>query len=268
MRGTLASWRGTLECSRRLVACVMVVAGLAGCGTQPFSSGGGALDPIRLMNAIVADDVGYVRGVVGSGAASVNQQIPAPGYMEGTPLITIAARAASLNVLRYLLSAGADVNGRTPVGETPLMLAAYFQDEGVAFASPVERYETAVRLLVAAGATLENDGYSYTPLSYASYQGRERIARYLLERGARVDADAENGYCYANTPLMMAAIQGHRDLVVTLLKAGADPRIKQKDGHTAREFAIKNRHSSLAQILSCAESVPPGEASVGKCLGL
>ncbi len=215
-------------------ACVLIAFILAGCGTQQLStSRAGSLDPIRLLNAIVADDDDYVREVVGPAGVSPNQRIPAPAYMEGTPLLTIAARSGSLRVLRYLIAAGADVNAQTPAGETSLMLAAYFQDEGASNMSSSERHEAAVRLLIGAGAGLENDPYSYTPLAYASYQGRENTVRYLLERGARVDADAENGMTYVNTPLMMAAIMGHMNLAVTLLRAGADPRIRVKDGLTA-----------------------------------
>ena len=232
---------------------------LMGCAGQPIGSRA-AVDPIRLLNAIDADDAAYVREMVASGAVSVDQRIPAPVYMEGTPLITIAARSASLNVLRYLISARADLDARTPAGETSMMLAAYFHDQRGPNTSSSERHEAAVRLLIAAGASLENEAYHYTPLAYAAYQGRERTVRHLLERGARVDADAVNGVSYVNTPLMMASMMGHLNLAVTLLRAGADPRIRVKDGLTARELALKYRHGSLAQALACAEALAPGEA--------
>jgi hypothetical protein len=229
-------------------ACVLLVAFLCGCGT-PLLSPPDKLDQTRLLNAIVADDAGYVRGAVSNGVVQVDQQIPAPAYMEGTPIITIAARAGSLNVLRYLISAGADVNARTPAGETSLMLAAYFDDGG----APSARHEEAVRLLIAAKASLENERHQYTALAYAAYKGHERIVRYLLERGARVNADAENGTIYVNTPLMMASIQGHQSTALMLLKAGADPMVRVVGGYTARELAAKYSHVSLARTLACAE---------------
>lgn len=255
----------SLAASLRAGFCLFFAFLLAGCETTPVAFGPRtALDPTRLLNAIVADDVGYVRGAIESGTASVNQRIPASGYMEGTPLITVAARAASLNVLRYLITAGADVNARTPVDETALMLAAFFQEEDFMRTS-TERHETAMRMLVAAGAELENLPNTYTPLAYAAYQGRERAVRFLLERGARVNADAQDGVAYVNTPLMMAAMMGHQECVVTLLRAGADPRIRVKGGHTARELAFKYGHARVMQTLICAELLAPGELLSARC---
>lgn len=240
---------------RALAAGLMVLSLLPGCAQMP----GGSADTERLRNAISIDDVGYVQEVVRSGKISVNQRVPMPGYQEGTPLVTIAARYGALNVLRYLISAGANVNARTPAGETALMLASYFSEGGV------NSYEKAVQLLVEAGASLENEPHNYTPLAYAAYQGHDRIVRYLIERGARVNGDAEDGLVYVNTPLMMAAIQGHRDTALWLLRAGADPRIRIYLGSTAAELAQKNNHQNIFSVLRCAESLVPGEAVLQKC---
>jgi len=251
-----------LAFSKAVAGCALIVLGLTGCGTMQPGSGQGSLDPVRMVNAIAVDDVGYVREAVESKAITVNQLVPAPGYQEGTPLVTVAARAGSLKVLKYLIAARANINARTPAGETPLMLAAYFGDGG-APTSP--RHEEAVRLLVAAGAALDNDYYSYSPLAYAAYQGREQTVRFLLERGAPVNTYVENGVSYVNTPLMMAAMMGHMQCAVMLLNAGADPRIKVKDGVTARDLAEKYRHERLARVLSCAETLAPGEKLTGRC---
>jgi hypothetical protein len=243
------------------LAATLLAAMLAGCGTMGF--GPTALDPERLNNAIATDDVHYVRGAVEAKVVSVNQLIPASAYMEGTPLITIAARAGAVEVLRYLIGAGANVNALTPAGETALMLATYFGgDDG----APSQRHEAAMRMLVKAGASLESQGYSYTPLSYAAYQGRLRTVRFLLDLGARVDTDVDRGVSYVPTPLMMAAMNGHADCVVTLLDAGADARIRVKGGLTARELALKYRHERLARVLACAEGLGPGNKIAGRCL--
>jgi hypothetical protein len=141
------------------IAVILFVAGCAGVGGSHRSG----LDVEDLNNAITLDDVSYIQAAVARGL-NVNQSIQAPGYSNGAPLIALAARSASIRTLRYLIAAGADVNARTSVNETPLMLAAYFREEG---ASSAERHDEAVRVLLDAGANLENP-YNYTALAYAA----------------------------------------------------------------------------------------------------
>jgi ankyrin repeat protein len=249
---------------RTLASLAIVAAALAGCAQIPT----GTFDDERLHHAIAMDDVGLLEGAVKSGRLHVNQNISAPGFREGAPLVLISARHASLKTLRYLIAAGANINARAATGETALMLASYFaSDDYLRSASSSERYEQAVRMLVEAGASLENAPNHYTPLGYAAYQGHERIVRYLLERGARPDGDAQDGITYVNTPLMMAAIQGHRDTAMWLLRAGADARVRIYLGNTAAELAQRNKHVELAGTLKCAEGLAPGERFAQKCAG-
>jgi ankyrin repeat protein len=79
------------------------------------------------------------------------------------------------------------------------------------------------------------------------------VVGFLLQRGARVNADAERGGTYVNTPLMMAAIQGHEHIVRALLHAGADADVRVYGGHTAAELAAKYNHKEVAQLLMCAQ---------------
>jgi ankyrin repeat protein len=197
----------------------------------------------------------------------VNGLVPTPAYREGAPLITVAARHGALKITRFLISAGANLNAHTPAGETALMIASYFPSDDERGGAPAEQYESVVRMLVEAGAQLENLPHHYTPLAYAAYQGRERIVLYLLQRGARVNADVEDSTAYINTPLMMAAIQGHRDTALRLLRAGANARIRVHQGNTAAELAQKNNHFHLVDALKCAESLAPGEKFAQRCPG-
>lgn len=232
-----------------LIACVASMM-LSGCATV----GGGDGDAERINNAVSIDDVAFVRGAVQAGRLTPDARVSTPGYPDGAPLIAIAARAAALEVLRFLVSVGADLNARTPVGETPLMLASFFFDEDKAgTAGAFDRHEKAARLLVDAGADLENLPGHYTPLAYAAYQGNERMVAYLLGKGARVDSGASQGGTSVNTPLMMAAIQGHDRIVRALLRAGANADVRVYGGHTAAEFAAKYNHGALARVIQCAQ---------------
>jgi len=240
------------------LAAILIVSGCASVGGN-YRAG---VDVDAILNHIAQDDVQSLRAAVNSGVISVNERLPAPAYSAGAPLIALAARDGSIGVINYLISAGADLNATTPVNETALMLAAYFHGESE---HATARHDAAVRLLVEAGASLENAPYSYTPLAYAAYNNRQQALRYLIGKGARVDADASERLTYINTPLMMAAIQGHRDVVRLLLQAGADPLVRVRGGHTAREFAQKYRHSHVEPLLACAENLPAGQNYLQHC---
>jgi ankyrin repeat protein len=269
MRKSFASFR-----PYALLAAVL--AALGGCMSLPQP--GTRLDPQALHSAILSDHVEYVRAAVEARVANVNERIPAPVYMEGTPLITVAARAASLKVMAYLIAAGADINARTPAGETALMLASYFPSEdggpmgngsgpssSGSGSAPNGAHARAAKMLVDAGATLENEPHHYTPLAYAAYQGRDDMIQYLLKSGARVNVDGNNGWTYVNTPLMMAAMQGHMNTAVLLLRAGADARVRVVNGHTAAELAAKHQGGSMVSLLKCAESTGSGEVFRRRC---
>lgn len=252
---------------RYVAACVVIAVGLGGCAVLP--SGTGPIGHQELHEALVADDLDFLSAAVKAGRVDVNQRIPAPVYSEGTPLITIAARAGSVRVTQFLIASRADINARTPADETALMLASYFRGlkESDLAAPYSERHERIVRMLVEAGANLENAPYSYTPLAYAAYQGHDRIIRYLLEKGARVNADAGPDVCYINTPLMMAAMQGHQSSAMMLLRAGANARVRVHQGLTAAELAAKYQGKNLVPVLRCAERLGPGQRFSQLCEG-
>ena len=245
----------------RMIAagCVVVAAGCV------HVTPGAAVDRERLSNAVAVDDAAQLRALVEARAIGMNDVIPGVGY-GATPVITVAARHASLNVLRYLISAKADLNARTPDNDTALMLASFFaQEDRDRGTLSHDRYDQAVRMLVEAGAELENYGNSYTPLAYAAYSGRDSTVRYLIEKGARVNADAKGRMINVNTPLMMATIQGHQNAARQLLRAGADAGVRVEGGMTAAEFAQKYRHTHLMPMLRCAENLRPGESFGTRC---
>jgi hypothetical protein len=246
------------------LVCVVAAAGCAQFAPSTTTTGA-SLDRERLSNAVSLDDVSAVRALVEARVISVNDMIPGVGY-DATPLITVAARNASLGVLRYLIGAKANLNARTPDNDTALMLVAFFaQEDRERGTFSHERYDQAVRLLVEAGADLENYGNSYTPLGYAAYSGRDGTVRYLIEKGARVNADARGRMISVNTPLMMASIQGHQGAARHLLRAGADAGVRVEGGMSAADFAQKYKQTHLMNMLRCAESLQPSESFSKRC---
>jgi ankyrin repeat protein len=84
---------------------------------------------------------------------------------------------------------------------------------------------------------------------YACMGGHLEAARFLLERGADINAIAP-GFDYSGTALHNAALRGHREMVDFLLENGADPSITDtKVGSTAAGWANHGGHPELRDYL-------------------
>lgn len=80
--------------------------------------------------------------------------------------------------------------------------------------------------------------------------GSVEIADVLIKRGA--DLNVRNGAL--QTPLINAVIQRNFELIDLLLKAGADPSLKDIDGHTA----LHHGSSDLSSVQMLVEAYPEG----------
>eukprot|EP01051_Picozoa_sp_SAG22_P006540 SAG22_NODE_432_length_10559_cov_29.404225_4_plen_217_part_00 len=110
----------------------------------------------------------------------------------------------------------------------------------------------AVKLLVALGADLD-EGLgggglntdvivrSLTPLYIASKNGREDIARHLLEHGAAVNIPDD----FQTTPLGAAASEGHEAVVRVLLAHSAAVDTVNSDGQTAVFLAANSGRAAV-----------------------
>ena len=98
--------------------------------------------------------------------------------VNGETALMKAAFLCRPDVVKFLAENGADVNARSERGETPLMWAV----------SDLE----IVKFLAEKGADINaRDVEGETLLLKAAVSGKLRVVRYLLDRGASVDAGAE-----------------------------------------------------------------------------
>jgi len=84
-----------------------------------------------------------------------------------------------------------------------------------------------------------------TPLSLASEKGHVDLARMLIDLGADVSAQTDDGW----TALHLASENGHVDLARMLIDLGADVSAQTKYGTTALHWASHNGHVDLARML-------------------
>jgi ankyrin repeat protein len=156
------------------------------------------------------------------------------------PLIGLAVRQGSIELMKLLLDSGANPAQPDQNGSTPLMLAAA---NGVT---------PATKLLLDRGVNpnqaTENSGW--TALHAAANSAPVELIRLLVARGADLNARTKEGA----TPLFQA-VSGNRSAAVkALLELGADPNIATTHGLTALSVA-QNRLSG-PQSRESVEAAP------------
>ncbi len=84
-----------------------------------------------------------------------------------------------------------------------------------------------------------------TALHQACVHNRVDAARWLIERGAPIDARNR----YRATPLHIGAFHGHLPVVRLLVEHGADISLRNRPGRTAEERARLRGHTAVADFL-------------------
>jgi ankyrin repeat protein len=92
-----------------------------------------------------------------------------------------------------------------------------------------------------------HDGSARTPLHMAAETGHLAIARFLLDRGSKIDETAKGISYLGWTPLHFAAANGREGVVEMLIKEGADVNAPKK--YTPLHAAAEQGRANTAKVL-------------------
>ncbi len=169
-------------------------------------------DPVEVGRMLLADPSLAAEPIVFTrGNGSTYRQRP-----------LVVSKTGSLEVVRLLVDAGADVNERDEDGGTTAMSGPTFE---------IGAY------LVSKGADIDAFGYEeLTPIAYATYDQNLPLVELLIKKGADVNrAHPAEGIA----PLHYAARKCDAAFIRVLINAGANPLLPDAKGETPVDWAVK-----------------------------
>lgn len=154
----------------------------------------------------------------------------------GRTALLIATQADNIEIARVLVEAGADVNARDGIRDTPFLYAG------------AEGRDAILQLILATGKAKLGDTNRYggTALIPAAHHGHPTTVKILLEAGLDVDHVNNLGW----TALLEAVILGdggpvYQEIVGLLVDAGAR-QIPDRDGVTPLDHARRRGFDAIA----------------------
>jgi ankyrin repeat protein len=112
-----------------------------------------------------------------------------------------------------------------------------------------------VRALLAIDAQLVNarDNDGSTPLHCATWKGHFEVVTVLLDAGADVNAQNQNGH-WGTTPLHAAAHANHAAIAQLLIERGAEVHAQDLDGKTPMHHTTFHQAKAVARLLQKYEA--------------
>ncbi len=159
-----------------------------------------------------------------------------------------AAHEGDMEMIKFLLDNGADINGFAAYAEVPLIYAIG------------NGQQEAAKFLTEAGADVNlSSAFGATPFIGAVSTGDIELTTLMLKKGANVNrrsmqlnSNATAGDT-ADRPLEAAIRAGKPEMVALLLKSGADAMLKGQDDKTMLEFARTKGDKKIIALIEAAQ---------------
>jgi uncharacterized protein len=187
-----------------------------------------------LIEAVQAGNTGKALELVSGGAPLEARDA------ENRMALLLATRANLVEIAGTLIRAGADVNAKDSIQDTPFLYAG------------AEGRNDILKLILATGkANLrDTNRYGGTALIPAAHHGHPETVRLLLATAINVDQINNLGW----TALLEAVILGdggpvYQEIVKLLLAGGADAKIADNDGVTPLAHAKSRGFNEIARMI-------------------
>jgi len=193
----------------------------------------------EFVKVIYQKDINGVRDLLAKGI-DINIKEETMGT---TPLIVACSLEGTEEIVKLLISKGADINVIGSYdGRTALMWAA-------------GNSQNNVEILLAKGAKINVIGVDGMNAFIQSIFGilsgsvNTKVCDLLLEKGANINHQLTGPDATGWTALMFACSNGKADLVKYLVSKGTDVNLKAKDGATALSLAKKEKNDDIIKTL-------------------
>lgn len=182
----------------------------------------GHVDLVRVMIEEGLVDIEQQKTVLVGVNAETNVMHDGFGYEvgEGVTALWCAAAWAKLDIVKLLVSHGANINHKSKEGSSPLLMACQY---------------------------FNSNRSRQVLLGKPDIPSQLELVKFLVENGANVTDCGRDG----NTPLIAASLSGFKDpsLVVYLLEKGAEPNEKNAHGTTAFHLAAEKGCLQTVKVL-------------------
>ncbi|KAF2859100.1 ankyrin [Piedraia hortae CBS 480.64] len=146
----------------------------------------------------------------------------------------MAVRENNIELVRWLLKMGSNVDSLNAYNTTPLMYAVRYASKEMV--KLILSHEPNLSIISFIGAAA---------IHWTVWPQRPDVLDILLDAGADVDHLMADG----STPLHCAAVCGHTRSVARLLERGANTSLKNGCGLTPQQVAVEHGHIEIAQMI-------------------
>ncbi|MGL5029329.1 MAG: ankyrin repeat domain-containing protein [Wolbachia pipientis] len=149
-----------------------------------------------------------------------------------------AAYKGHLEVAEFLVKKGADINAASEnlYGSRPIHIAIENNNKNI------------IEFLLSKEVGVnDTDKQGYTPLHYAAWRGRLEVAKFLIEKGA--DINAADTSTTGKKPIHVAAENNSESVIEFLLEKGVSVDEADKNGWTPLHYAARFGQPEVAKFL-------------------